>query len=329
MSVHITQPRVASRLVELEPGAHVGSYTIERKLAEGGMAVVYEATHRVLPRRTALKVMRDASLGEPARTRVLREACVLAELHHRAIVDVHDAGTLPDGRAWLVMNLVDGCTLAAHLASRITLAPYEVAEIVRHLAGALSTAHDAGIVHRDLKPENIILVDDPACPVRIVDWGIAQATREGDARLTLDGSITGTPHYMAPEQIRGHVVDGKCDVYALGILAYELVTGTTPFNGTVMDVVAHHLTTMPRPLHLQAPATPVWLSALVMSMIAKSPDLRPTMAEVVAEHAKIPEESVVVEMIADMEEDEVDREVDELIAELPLRPLRFAYGSNA
>src|SRR6188472_1183547 len=117
MAVHITQPRVASRPVELEPGAHVGSYTIERKLAEGGMAVVYVATHEVLPRRTALKVMRDVSLGEQARTRVLREACVLSELHHRAIVDVHDAGTLPDGRAWLVMNLVDGRTLAEHLTA--------------------------------------------------------------------------------------------------------------------------------------------------------------------------------------------------------------------
>src|SRR5262245_40697269 len=133
MSVRSTQPRVASKLGELVPGAHVGSYTIERKLAEGGMAVVYEATHRVLPRRTALKVMRDASLGEQARTRVLREACVLAELHHRAIVDVHDAGTLPDGRAWLVMNLVDGRTLAEHVTARVTLPPREVAEIVGHL----------------------------------------------------------------------------------------------------------------------------------------------------------------------------------------------------
>jgi serine/threonine-protein kinase len=292
------------------------------------MAVVYEATHSVLPRRTALKVMRDASLGEQARTRVLREACVLAELHHRAIVDVHDAGTLPDGRAWLVMNLVDGRTLAEHLTARITLSPREVAEIVRHLASALASAHDAGIVHRDLKPENVIVVDDAACPVRIVDWGIAQATRAGDARLTLDGSITGTPHYMAPEQIRGQVVDGKCDVYALGILAYELVTGATPFHGTVMDVVAHHLTTMPRPLHLQSPQTPVWLSALVMSMIAKSPDMRPTMAEVVSALAKIPDDAIVVEMVADMEEDELASELDELIAELPLRPARFAYGSN-
>src|SRR5688572_16175694 len=151
MSQRITLSRVAPTLIAppaasvpamLPPGTSVGSYTIERKLAEGGMAVVYEAVHQVLPRRVAVKVMRDASLGESARTRLLREACLLADLQHPAIVDVHDAGTLPDGRAWLVMNLIEGPTLGDRLLVRGTLAPAEAVALGVHMAGALATAHE-------------------------------------------------------------------------------------------------------------------------------------------------------------------------------------------
>src|SRR5262245_38420226 len=230
MASRSTQPRVA-KSVTLAPGTAVGSYTIDRKLAEGGMAVVYEAVHQVLPRRAAIKVMRDAALGETARTRLLREACLLADLRHRAIVDVHDAGTLPDGRAWLVMNLIEGPTLGDRLLVRSTLSPAEVVALGLPIAGALASAHEAGVVHRDLKPENILIVDAAVCPVRVIDWGIAQAACSADDRLTLDGTITGTPHYMAPEQIRGELVTGKCDVYALGIVLYEMLAGACPFNG--------------------------------------------------------------------------------------------------
>jgi serine/threonine-protein kinase len=327
MATRITQPRVASRVVPLAPGTHVGSYTIERQLAEGGMAVVYEAVHQVLPRRVAVKVMRDAALGETARCRLLREACLLADLHHRAIVDVHDAGMLSDGRAWLVMNLVDGTTLADRLLVRGALTLAEVVALVHPIASALSVAHEAGVVHRDLKPENVIVVDDELCPVRVIDWGIAQAARRSEDRLTLDGTITGTPHYMAPEQIRGELVDGKCDVYALGIVIYELLAGVTPFRGGMMDVIAHQLTSSPPPLHQKAPGVPVWLAALVHIMLAKDPAQRPTMADVVSTL-----EGIVIEMTADMEEDEVDHELDQLLAELsPSSPpvvRRLALGSN-
>jgi serine/threonine protein kinase len=363
MSQRITLSRVAPTLIAppaasvpamLPPGTSVGSYTIERKLAEGGMAVVYEAVHQVLPRRVAVKVMRDASLGESARTRLLREACLLADLHHPAIVDVHDAGTLPDGRAWLVMNLIEGPTLGDRLLVRGTLAPAEAVALGVHMAGALATAHEAGVVHRDLKPENILIVDDPACPVRVIDWGIAQAARTSDERLTLDGTITGTPHYMAPEQIRGELVDGKCDVYALGIVLYEMLAGVAPFNGGMMDVIAHQLTSAPPPLHLKAPGTPVWMTALISMMLSKDPAQRPSMAQVVSTlhgvsaKVRLPgpadeaDEDFIIEMTAEMEEDEVDYELDELLAELspsapapmpmpmpaPVQLRRIALGSN-
>lgn len=329
----------------LVAGTRVGSYTIERKLAEGGMAIVYEAVHQILPRRAALKVMKDASLGEQARTRFLREACLLADLRHRAIVEVQDAGTLSDGRPWLVMNLIAGTTLADRLLVRGALGAGEVVELVRHIAGALTSAHEAGVVHRDLKPDNVIIVDDPSCPVRVIDWGIALALSPTEERLTVDGTITGTPHYMAPEQIRGELVDGTCDVYALGVVMYELLTGRAPFSGGMMDIIAQQLTSPPPPLRVKAPATPVWLAALVNLMLAKDRTQRPTMAQVVATLAGVrsglalPEdvdEDVVIELVADAADDDVDCDLDQLIAELspasaamPVSAMRrLALGSN-
>lgn len=334
MVARITQPRVAPTLLApcapaptaLVTGTRVGSYTIERKLAEGGMAIVYEAVHQVLPRRAALKVMKDVSLGESARTRFLREACLLADLRHRAIVEVQDAGMLSDGRPWLGMNLIAGPTLADRLLVRGALGAGEVVELVRHIAGALTCAHQAGVVHRDLKPDNVIIVDDPRCPVRVIDWGIAFPLRPTDERLTVDGTITGTPHYMAPEQIRGELVDGTCDVYALGVVMYELLSGRPPFSGGMMDVIAQQLTSSAPPLGVQAPATPVWLAALVDMMLAKDRAQRPTMAQVVAtldgltSGLALPqdddEEDFVTDLIADTAVDDADRELDQLIAEL-------------
>jgi len=345
----------------LAPGTVVGGYRIERPLGEGGMAFVYEAAHRVLPRRVAIKVMRDPLLGEPVRARMLREACVLAEVRHRAVVEVHDAGVLPDGRAWIAMNLVEGITLGDRLQQRGTLVAAEVAALITELADALLTAHAAGVVHRDLKPANILLVDDRRCPVRLIDWGIAQAGRQRDVRYTIDGLISGTPHYMAPEQARGEHVDGRCDVYALGIVAYELLAGAPPFDvGNAFEILALHLTAEPVPVQARSPATPTWLAELVMRMLRKAPAARPTMAEVGAElerqrlrrrdtpvdaregldevielvHRRRPRVTptvqVVIELVAELPGDELDDELDTVIADLPEPAMRrrFPLGST-
>jgi serine/threonine-protein kinase len=304
------------------------------------MAVVYAARHRVLPRQVAIKVMRSTGVGAASRARLLREACVLANLDHPAIVDVLDAGVLADGRAWLAMNIIDGVTLAKRLSDERTLPAAEVVRLLSHVASALAAAHGAGVVHRDLKPENILLVDG-VCPVQVIDWGIAQDEATWDRRLTLEGAIAGTPHYMAPEQARGEVVDGHCDVYALGVVAYEMLSGAPPFTGTgVLEVVAHHLTTPPRPLLDVAPGVPAWLGELVMRMLAKDPAARPAMAEVTeclcelrdADDDDEPEIEQIIELTADMAEDAVDLELDGVIAELAtpvVQPRRrLAMGSQ-
>ncbi|MCE9575866.1 MAG: serine/threonine protein kinase [Deltaproteobacteria bacterium] len=337
----------------LAPGTAVGNYRIERVVGEGGMAVVYEACHRVLPRRVAIKVMRAALVADAARERLLREACVLAELEHPAIVDVYDAGVLADGRAWLAMELVAGLPLS----ERLTHGKVAVEAARRWLAliaDAIAVAHAAGVIHRDLKPDNVLLVDDPACPVRVIDWGIALDEACFGGRLTLDGAVTGTPHYMAPEQARGLDVDGRCDVYALGVVAYEMLTGVPPFDGTrALAILAHHLTT-PAPSVLdRAPGTPAWFATLVAAMLGKDPAQRPSMAAVAAEllahdgdavatggdddyevevsGAPAPEGGpVAIELVADMLEDELAADVDAVIAAIaPARVRsRLAQGSS-
>ena len=347
--IAFTMPRVVPQFVNavpavegpLTPGTAVGGYVIEGTLGEGGMAVVYAAHHHVLPRRVAIKVMRGLGLGEASRARLLREACVLADMKHPAILDVLDAGILDDGRAWIAMQLVeDGVTLARRLSEDHTLPAEEAVAFLSHLAGALALAHAHGVVHRDLKPENILLVEGGGCPVRLIDWGIAQqAVTATCSRLTLEGAIAGTPHYMAPEQARGEIVDGHCDVYALGVLAYEMLSGAPPFTGHgVLEIVAHHLTTAPKPLAQVAPSTPAWLADLVMRMLAKDPAARPDMSEIAATldsareaDASEPEIEQVIELEADMAEEAIDAELDEVIA--TLRPVsqrrrRLALGSQ-
>ncbi len=333
--IAFTQPRVAPAYVpaaepRLQPGTEVGNYVIEHALGEGGMAVVYQARHQVLPRRVAVKVMRGAGLGAAGRARLLREACVLADLDHPAIVDCLDAGVLHDGRAWLAMDVIDGEALSRRIAMRRSLPSDEVASLIAHLAGALAVAHAAGVVHRDLKPDNVLVVDDATCPVRVIDWGIAQAARAArEPRLTIEGSIAGTPHYMAPEQIRGEVVDGRCDVYALGCMAYEALSGAPPFVGAgALEVVAQHLTTAPRSIFEVAPATPAWLGTLVMWMLAKDPEARPRIGQVLELlDSNVSSPQIVIELQADLPEDEaaLDRELDLLIDDLVPR---LALGSN-
>jgi len=323
----------------LASGTVVGSYRIERAIAEGGMATVYEATHRVLPRRAAIKVMHQYLLGKwAARERLFQEARILEILDHPGVLRIHDVGLLDDDRPWIAMELVDGVTLADRLTVHGNLSPLEVIEILDGAAAALAAAHARGVIHRDLKPENVMLCRGAdVLSIKVIDWGIARIQGEPTGRLTRANMTPGTPLYMSPEQARGKYVDGRSDIYALGVIACEALCGEPPFQGdSPLDVVIQHLTAEPESLRVRRADIPEALDRLVLDMLGKEPVDRPAIPEIHERLAAIAAElqpadgeaydDVVLELEIDPDEDDhvddttdpTDAETDEVI-ELTLR----------
>ena len=264
---------------DLQPDACVGSYRLVRQIGRGGMGTVFEARHSVLPRRAALKIMHAELRHQPGMaTRVVQEAAILEDVRHPGIVRVYDCDLLPDHRPWIAMELVQGETLAARILHD-TLSAHEVAKLLVGVADVLAATHARGVVHRDLKPDNLILTpDDRDYPLRLIDWGVARLGPFG--RITLDGTTPGTPIYMSPEQAAGRNIAGPCDVYSLGVIAYEALTGRPPFDGrTLAEVVAMHLSRAPDSL-AELTSAPDTLCELVHSMLQKDPAARPSALEV-------------------------------------------------
>lgn len=338
----------------LEPESMVASYRISHSLACGGMAEVFEAEHAVLPRRVALKVMHPELLRkQDMDTRFLREACILESFTHPGGVRVFECGVLPDGRPWMAMELVRGHAMTKEMHK--PMAPAAVVSILSSVLEVLAAAHAVGLIHRDLKPDNLLLSDDPeGYPVRVIDWGLARL--ESFTRLTQDGTAAGTPLYMAPEQTQGKPLDGRCDVYALGVVAYEALSGVPPFDGqNLVEIVVRQVTTEPQPLHQLRPDIPKSLSDLVTLMLTRDPARRPTATELmpllaaVAEelsplpprHASEDEPIVEVSFGEAAADDDLDLDIDvedvELgeLSETPTAPIytrvgaRFAAGSEA
>jgi len=267
-------------LAELGPDSLVGAYRIVKEIGRGGMATVYEAQHTVLPRRAALKVMHGALLRQPGMaTRMVQEAGILEDVRHPGLVRVYECNLLPDRRPWIAMELVDGETLANRLLYANTLPALEVATILINVADVLATVHRAGVVHRDLKPDNLMCTpSDRDYALRVLDWGVARLGPLG--RLTMDGMTPGTPIYMSPEQATGLNIGAPCDIYSLGIIAYEALTGEPPFDGrSLAEVVGMHLTRSPALLAVQCNA-PGALCELVHRMLDKDPAVRPGAIEV-------------------------------------------------
>jgi serine/threonine protein kinase len=246
------------------PSLPIGSivldrYLVEAELGAGAMGVVYRARHTKLDRSVALKVMHAHLMYEPALVqRFEREAKLAAKLSHPNVAAVLDVGETPDRKHVMVLELVEGRSLGAIMEE-----PLETGRITRfmaHLLRGLDHAHGAGLIHRDLKPENVLVeVDDGGRETaRIVDFGIA-ALQQGDGsqRLTGTGMIVGTPLYMAPEQARGEHVDHRADLYALGIILYEMLSGTSPFPGTAMEVAVAKMDQDPPPISVRAPGVAV------------------------------------------------------------------------
>jgi DNA-directed RNA polymerase specialized sigma24 family protein/tRNA A-37 threonylcarbamoyl transferase component Bud32 len=266
----------SARAERLHPGEIVDKrYRVEDLLGEGGMASVFRAEHVNIKRKVALKTLHPTRQTEAMmRERFLREAEVLGRLSHPNFVDVSDFG-VSHGFSYLVMELLSGRALSAEVA-RGPLEPRRALSIVRDVCAGLEHAHGIGIIHRDIKPANIVVQGEPSEPgfAKILDLGIAAT--EDDAEL--DGNVLyGTPEYMAPEQILAQRIDGRVDLYALGITLFELLTGRLPFTGgSIQFVLAQQLTAELPPLRDERPDLPELpaLQALVDACVAKEPEKR-------------------------------------------------------
>ena len=263
-----------------------GRYELGAVLGAGGMARVYAATDLVLGRQVAVKVLDPALARDPQYVaRFAREARTAAMLPpHSGIVAIYDSGQ-DQTAVYIVMELVTGHTLAHQIAAHGPLAPAAACRISLEACQALALAHSAGLIHRDVKSGNIMLTDTGA--VKIVDFGIARA-QAGDA-LTRTGAVIGSPAYMAPEQITGATVDARADLYALGVVLYEMLTGAPPFTGADnFAVLSRHLNEIPAPPSTLRPGLPAELDRAVAALLAKDPAARPATAEQAAHDCSLP-----------------------------------------
>ena len=272
-------PEGEDRTMALEhaPGSRIGPYEVVRLLGAGGMGVVYEARDTRLERRVALKFLPpEVGRDDDAKERFLREARAASALAHPSVCTIHDLGETEDGRLYIVMALYEGETLKERLR-RGALPPAEALEIVRHLTRGLRRAHEAGIVHRDIKPANVFLTETGR-PV-LLDFGVAKVA--GGAELTRKGSTLGTPAYMAPEQARGRAADARSDLWSLGAVFYEMLTGRRPFGGDDPQTAIYAiLNEEPEPLPDRVPEE---LRSIVSRLLTKDPGGRfPDAADVLA-----------------------------------------------
>jgi len=264
-----------------------GRYFVKKLLGSGGMGAVYEAEHVQLKKRVALKVLHGHMSVKPeVQARFEREAVAAGRINHPSVASATDFGRLPDGAFYLVLEYVDGSSLADVLEETPILPSERAFRITVQICAALVAAHSQGIVHRDLKPDNVMLSALSAEDfVKVLDFGIAKMQSEepgeGQARLTRAGLIFGTPEYMSPEQARGAPVDHRTDLYALGMIAYEMVAGRSAFRADdLMAILTAQMADPPPPL----PATvPPPFAILILSLLEKDPNRRPQTAQLTME----------------------------------------------
>ena len=254
------------------------SYTLEGEIGRGGMGVVFNARDERLKRQVAVKVLPpDLAFREEIRLRFLREAETAARLSHPHIVPIHSVGEGPDGLVYFVMAYVDGESLGAKLKRRGRLPPDEARRIMLETADALGAAHAFGIIHRDVKPDNILL-EGSRGRVVVTDFGIAKAlsSTTGSTTLTATGVAIGTPHYMSPEQAAGdREIDGRSDIYSLGVVAYQMLAGELPFQApTVPGILMKQITERAPLVTDRRPEVPEDLAACVMRSLEKDPEDR-------------------------------------------------------
>ena len=259
-----------------------GRYRLLEPLGQGGMAAVYKAWHLMLERLVAVKLIRrDVSTNPRFRERFFREAEISTSIVHKNVVQVRDFGETEDGTFYMVMDYVEGLTLGQLLKSEGAFEGRQAARIAVQVLSALSEAHRQDVVHRDIKPENVIVEADEQ--VKVLDFGLAKVLRSDEEQgLTRIGAVLGTPKYMSPEQAAGQPCDGRCDLYSVGVVLYEMLTAKLPFDASSSDdMIQAHIAKQPTPIAdvLHGMTPPSELVAIVDRALAKKPDERWQTAE--------------------------------------------------
>jgi len=255
-----------------------GRYVVQERIGAGGMGKVYRARQEILGRDVAIKFLSEHLTHDPSyRKRFMREARAANRIHHEHIIDITDFGETDDGLVYLAMEYLDGTPLNALIAQgAVPLA--RTAHIGLQVARALSRAHQLSVVHRDIKPDNIYLLRGYEGDfVKLLDFGLAHIA--GELRVTATGTVFGTPEYMAPEQARGAPMTSAADVYSLGCVLYEMLTGQLPFTGSTPDLVLKHMRDVPLPPSYHARMLEPEVDALLLSLLEKKAEDRPTAVE--------------------------------------------------
>jgi len=281
-----------------------GRYLVEKVLGEGGMGIVYRAKHTALGKPLAVKVLRaEVSKDQEIVQRFRQEAQSATAIGNEHIIDISDFGTLPDGSTYFVMEFLDGIAVTTAMEIDRPLPAARTVRIAKQICTALGAAHQAGIVHRDLKPDNIYLVkrSNDSDFVKVLDFGIAKVGG-ATSKLTRAGQVFGTPHYMSPEQCAGTNVDQRTDIYALGVILYEMVSGRVPFDAdNLMGILTKHLYENPIPPRELPPPTdvPPALESVIMKALEKKPELRyQTMGEMRADLERV-EQGITPQAVRD------------------------------
>ena len=249
----------------------IGRYRIMSQLGAGGMGVVYKAEDEMLKRCVALKVLLESSTNQVQNERFLLEAQATAKLNHPNIVAVYDIGQIEQDKFYLVMEYIEGTSLKDVITEKAPFKISEAIELTRQVSSALHAAHTLNIVHRDIKPANILITK--AGMAKVTDFGLAKIIT--GASLSISGQILGTPYYISPEQVEGKKVDGRADIYALGITFYQMLTNKLPFHGEdVYTLLFARLKQDPQPVESHRPEIPAPLSKIVSKMIARDRENR-------------------------------------------------------
>ena len=254
-------------------------FTLRQLLGRGGMGCVYRALQLSMDREVAVKVLApEMASSEESVQRFLNEARIASRLRHPNTVMVLDFGQTSDGLLYLAMELLQGRALGDILKSEGALSAERVARIVCQMCDSLEEAHAVGLAHRDLKPDNVFILEGSGHrdTVKVLDFGIARLDEGRDTRLTAPGTVLGTPIYMSPEQVRGQTADARSDIYSLGVMMFELLTGAAPYErGSAVEVMVMHLTAPVPDVASALPDAPAELALLVQSMLSKDPAERP------------------------------------------------------